>query len=165
MSRPLVLSLGSVNVDFQAQDWASVIARRGNTSATPKKRVFMWYPLELFLATGGSLDFVVDAGHGSCRGAQRKSCESARPVPVFTQWTTVPSFGYGHVATARLEAAASGDSRGLSGALSGHGFAQAAVLPPSGTSRERLQVELIGFAPTRETRLLPRFGAGGSVPG
>ena len=23
----------------------------------------MWYPLELFLATGGSLDFVVDAGH------------------------------------------------------------------------------------------------------
>ena len=24
----------------------------------------MWYPLELFLATGGSLYFVADAGHG-----------------------------------------------------------------------------------------------------
>src|SRR5207302_1094813 len=33
-------------------------------------------------------------------------------------------------------------------------FAQAAVLPPSRTSRERLQVELIGFGPTRETGLL-----------
>ena len=64
----------------------------------------MWYPLELSLATGGSLDFVVDAGHGIA------AAHSVSLVKAHGQYLFSPS----------------GRPRGLSG----HGFAQAAAAPP-----------------------------------